>query len=461
MSRTARVKHAYFIILSLTLLETAWLAPPAQAQLALPVQPPLDIVPPGVSGSVSGVVDLSNNPEQSSPSPSPSPSPAPASRRFENTDPSVGYGPGWTQDTSHAWSGGSAAVTTTAGARATFGFTGPSVVWLGGRSTQTGVANVYLDGTAVATVDTYSKTEEIRVPMFRLNGLSNSAHTLVIEASGQANAAASGDAIAIDAFDVPATVVSRLQETDPAVTYSTGWIQGDASRAWSAGAAALSSTAGAQASFAFTGTAISWLGTRGPQCGIADVYLDGSLVAEDDLYAASEEIQAQVFYAAGLADAAHTLTVIATGRANSAASSALVAIDGFEVTTPGRRYEETDPSVSYSAGWAQGNRDKAYSEGTVAESVSAGAQVSFSFTGTGVSWIGGRGPQTGIADVYLDGSFVTELDLYSVTEAPQKTVFTANGLSNAKHTLAVVVTGRRNPAAVNAWVVVDAFDVTP
>src|SRR5204862_1460626 len=130
-------------------------------------------------------------------------------------------------------------------------------------------------------VGTYSKTEPCRVRLFAATGLRNTRHTLTMEVTGRQNASATGAFIFVDAFDVPAATVSRLQETDPSITYSAGslvapdWLPFDTSRAWSAGLATLSKTPGAQATITFIGTGISWIGARGPQTGIARVSLDG------------------------------------------------------------------------------------------------------------------------------------------------------------------------------------------
>ncbi|HYS89462.1 MAG TPA: hypothetical protein VEN78_31310, partial [Bradyrhizobium sp.] len=145
--------------------------------------------------------------------------------RYEQTDPSVTYTAGWSQDSSRSWSAGTAAVSTTPGAQATFTFTGPSVNWIGGRGPWSGIARVSVDGAFAAEIDTYSKTEEIRVTMFTVNGLTNASHTLTIEATGQMNAAATSTYVVVDAFDVPGPAVSRLQETDPDVAYTAGWVQ--------------------------------------------------------------------------------------------------------------------------------------------------------------------------------------------------------------------------------------------
>jgi len=398
--------------------------------------------------------------------------------RVEETDPSVSYTVGWTQgDTSGTWSGGTAAVSTAPGAQAAFAFTGPSVSWIGGRTPQTGIARVFLDGVFVTEVDTYSKTREIRVPMFAATGLADASHTFTIEVTGRQNAAAGGALVIVDAFDVPAASISRLQETDPSVTYSAGWVQdnqivtlipsitqgftqGISLRSWSAGAARLSTTPGAQATFTFTGTAIDWIGAHGNQSGIARVFLDGAFVTEVDLYSPTEQIQAAVFTAAGLADTSHTLMIEGTGRQNAASQNALIVVDAFDVTTSGTRHQDTDPAIAYGPGWIQGNRDKAYSEGAAAESNALGAQATITFTGTGISWIGARGPQCGIARIFLDGAFVEDFDTYFQTEGPQHTDFTVGGLAAGTHTLTIQVVGK-NPISTDFWILIDAFDVTP
>jgi hypothetical protein len=253
-------------------------------------------------------------------------------------------------------------------------------------------------------------------------------------------------------------------QDNPVVTFvpgfTTGRTQGSSLRAWSAGAAALSTTPGAQATFTFTGTAVSWIGARGTQSGIADVSVDGNFVAEIDLYSPTEQIQAAVFTATGLADATHTLTIVGTGRQNPSAQNALIVVDGFDVTSSGTRHQDADPAIAYDASWTQGNRDKAYSEGAAAESNVTGALATITFTGTGISWIGARGPQCGIARISLDGAFVEDFDTYSQTEGPQHTDFTVRGLAPGTHTLTIQVIGK-NLVSTDAWILIDAFDVTP
>jgi len=179
-----------------------------------------------------------------------------------------------------------------------------------------------------------------------------------------------------------------------------------------------------------------------------------------DTYSSAEQIQAEIFAKQGLADTSHTLTVEVTGEQNAASTSPLIVVDGFEVTMSGTRHQDTDPAIAYDANWFQDNRDKAYSEGASAESNIVGAQATITFTGTGIRWIGARGPQCGIARIFLDGAFVEDFDTYFQTEGPQHTDFFTSGLAAGTHTLTIQVIGQ-NPISTNAWILIDAFDVIP
>src|SRR5687767_12286313 len=112
---------------------------------------------------------------------------------------------------------------------------------------------------------------------------------------------------------VTAQTVTRLENTSTSVSYSGDWELDNTGRPWSGGTAAVSTAALARATLAFTGTGVSWIGFRGPQAGIARVFLDGALVTTVDTFAGEEELEAPLFTAGGLANAAHTLAIEITG----------------------------------------------------------------------------------------------------------------------------------------------------
>jgi len=173
-----------------------------------------------------------------------------------------------------------------------------------------------------------------------------------------------------------------------------------------------------------------------------------------------------VFTATGLADVSHTLTIEATGLKNAASTGRRIVVDAFDVTTPGRRFQEEDAAVAYSSGvgdWAFDNLNRPWSEGTISQSNKPGAKLTFTFTGTSVSWIGCRKLSTGTADIFLDGHLEKSVDTYLApappgtlavgTEAYQTTIYRVDNLPLALHTLEIVVTGN------GAYTVIDAFDV--
>lgn len=91
----------------------------------------------------------------------------------------------------------------------------------------------------------------------------------------------------------------------------------------------------------------------------------------------------------------------------------------------------------------------------------AGSQAKFTFTGSGVTWIGFSDPWSGIATVYLDGVLVGTFDTYSAVQQAQKKQYSNTNLARGTHTLTINVTGQRSPNSQGAWVWVDAFDVNP
>src|SRR5712692_2104126 len=131
----------------------------------------------------------------------------------------------------------------------------------------------------------------------------------------------------------------------------------------------------------------------------------------------------------------HTLTAVARDASGLQFSSDTVTVTVSNVPPPVaavKRYEETDASVSYSVGWNQSNPNWfAWSGGTAVESMTPGAQATFTFTGTSVTWIGYRSGRSGIARVSVDGILVSDVDLFARSDEIRVPVFTARGLTNS------------------------------
>jgi hypothetical protein len=403
--------------------------------------------------------------------------PADTALRYENTELAIKYTPGttapgqpadwWHGSRSRGWSAGTASFNRSAGARATFTFTGTSVRWIGFRAYWAGIANVYLDGAFVSEIDLYVPDERAQTTVFSRTGLPSGTHTIAVESTGRKNPLATDDAVVVDAFDAgpsapPPVNGTRIEQTAAAVGYTTGWST-DRDPAWSGGSAAGSRTAGARATLTFVGTTATWLGVLGPDTGIARVYLDGTFQAEVDTFS-PVEVQAPIFSVGNLAPARHTLSVEATGLRRDGATDSLIFVDAFDLLS---RFEDGDASIGYTAGWVQRETRQAFSgtsglngSGTAATSATPGDRATFTFRGTSVSWIGAPGPSGGIARVYLDGVQAAAVDTFAAADQVRAVVFTATNLVDVTHTLAIEVTGTRNPAAAGTSIIVDAFDVS-
>src|SRR3954447_3065484 len=203
----------------------------------------------------------------------------------------------------------------------------------------------------------------------------------------------------------------RVEESNAAVSLSSGWTASDPIFGWSGGAARQSTVAGAMASFTFTGTSVTWIGNRNVSSGIALVKIDGGSGTEVDLFARPNEIRTPVITVNGLSAGQHTLTIEVTGRKRAEALSNIVVLDAFEVQAPVVSHlQETAPYVHFSDGWLQVYSNFSWSGGAVPilpnppvggarVTDTAGAKVTLTFRGTSIDWSGYRGPDAGIARV--------------------------------------------------------------
>ena len=128
-------------------------------------------------------------------------------------------------------------------------------------------------------------------------------------------------------------------------------------------------------------------------------------------------------------------------------------------TTKVVRYQQNDTAVRYTGPWYP-NGGGFNSGGSATMAMDAASRATFTFTGTGVKWIGYHDQWSGIAKVYLDGVLKATIDTYSASALAQAPGYAVSGLSNAAHTVAIVVAGQHNIKSIGSWVWVDAFDVT-
>src|SRR5206468_9029255 len=97
---------------------------------------------------------------------------------------------------------------------------------------------------------------------------------------------------------------TRVEESDPNVVYTGVWLTQRRSDL-SGGSIVESPYPISTASMTFTGTGVRWIGFKAVWGGIAQVYLDGAPQATVDTYAPTEQAQAVMYTATGLAAGPH------------------------------------------------------------------------------------------------------------------------------------------------------------
>jgi GH25 family lysozyme M1 (1,4-beta-N-acetylmuramidase) len=114
--------------------------------------------------------------------------------------------------------------------------------------------------------------------------------------------------------------------------------------------------------------------------------------------------------------------------------------------------QQTSASVTWSGTWHTVSSTNA-SGGSLRYSTSAGAAVTYTFTGSSVAWVSTLGVGRGSAKVYLDGVYVRTINLEASSGHSRAIVFGRNWGANGSHTLRIVVVGTSGHPRVD----VDAF----
>jgi hypothetical protein len=104
------------------------------------------------------------------------------------------------------------------------------------------------------------------------------------------------------------------------------------------------------------------------------------------------------------------------------------------------------PEMKYSGNWVEIANADSY-EGVIKGSSAAHSSVEFSFEGSDVYWRAARTPQSGRADVYIDGALRKTVDCYNPKSTVyEEFVYIKTGLApDRKHTIKIVAKGENHP----------------
>ena len=205
---------------------------------------------------------------------------------------------------------------------------------------------------------------------------------------------------------------------------------------------------GATATVTFSGTSITWFTMTGPAEGRAKVYVDGVKKAKVNNWSAVTRWHVPRTVS-GLKPGTHRLRIVVAGTKGSTKGTGTdIALDAVKV---GKKLLATPATVTT---WRR-VATSAASGGAYTASTQRGATASFAFRGTSLTWVTARGPAMGKAKVYVDGVLKTTVDNYA-KRSGWNVRRTVTGLSDALHTVKIVVTGKRR-ASAGTMVVVDRW----
>jgi hypothetical protein len=275
---------------------------------------------------------------------------------------------------------------------------------------------------------------------------------------------------------------TRIQDTSTNVAYTGSWTTNN-NAAYSGGTAHGSMNVGSLAQIGFIGTAVSFIVHEEEWSGIANIYVDGALKAQIDAYASPSKPQAVLYTVSGLPNGAHKVAIGPSGNKNASSHGNWIWVDAFDAvatdviagsvtdplptTTPStppqtttgtqHRVEDSTASVQWTGTW-NANSNAVQSGGSAKLSMTPGSRATFTFTGTSVSWIGYKDAWSGLANVYVDGTLKSVVDMYMSGSQAQSKAFTLSGLPWGSHTIVVEAAGKKSSASLGSWVWVDAFD---
>lgn len=236
--------------------------------------------------------------------------------------------------------------------------------------------------------------------------------------------------------------------------------------------------------YEFRGTGIEWISETHESQGGADIYLDGQLVQTVDTYLDPSQgrgVQQVVYSATGLQNGVHTLRVVKKSGQFMTLDSLQVTVESLLSTSTSTFDKATatdvavdvlrDPGelsrIRHDGETLEQGTDYEVSGSTVAidadylanlpigETVfdfqfrgdyhddihyttENGDFITFSFTGTEVSWQTSMAPDQGDVDVYVDNVFSETVDTHTNARTTRQEAFTIDGLASGDHTITLV-----------------------
>jgi hypothetical protein len=238
----------------------------------------------------------------------------------------------WVTGHSDSYSGGGYVYGKWSGTRLDAQFIGNTVKWVGPKQPSYGMADVYIDGVKVRTVDCYvpasGATREAVI--FKSNALSDGVHTLSIRLSGAKNNASSGTVVVLDYLVAEGKYMgshgSRIDQDEG--TFTGAWVKAS-NPTYYQGGYAYSRWSGATWRADFEGARVAWIGPMGGSYGRARVYIDGKYMATVSQYG-TQGWRKRVWTSPFIHEGVHTIEIRPMGTRDAASKGVNVVVDAID-----------------------------------------------------------------------------------------------------------------------------------
>ncbi len=303
------------------------------------------------------------------------------------------------------------------------------------------------------------------------------------------------DDTSADDFTYLETKATRFQETDGRMVYSPAWGTSSYWR-YSGLRQKYSFSRGASVTIPFRGTRLDYITKTAGNLGIASVSVDGGAPTSVDLYTASTVYRQKVWSTGTLTNGLHVVKIVLSGTKNPRSSGTAVNIDAVDVVgtlVGATRYQETESSLIYTAGWSTtwswrfsagkmkicvspppaapvpssvdlataGDVEVAVTPigpGLPGTPLPTGAVV-VRFDGVKLNLVATKARTYGKAWVSVDGGPRVLVDLYRYYTKYKQTVYSTGWLAPGPHTVTISWSGYKNYYSKGKSINVDAFDI--
>lgn len=307
--------------------------------------------------------------------------------------------------------------TNKAGASANFTFSGVQATYYARKNSDAGVADVYIDGIYMASVDLNSDEASDFQSVYTTPILTAGDHTISIVNSGapKPNSPNQVGWVTLDAIKYIPAGNSQAPSKPNDLRFRKG--QGTVRLDWSANGAS-----------DFDSYNLYREGQDGNQI-LVGPCLKNNFFLDDTLKT----------------NGSYTYSVTALDKLGNESAARSINVN---VSSIYEFYDDRSDAVTFSNNWGNWNDSKDYA-GTLKYTYTQGATATFTFNGKQARFYGQKRPDLGTFDVYLDGELVDTVSAVNDTAIYQQILYETPVLSNGSHTLTIEV--------ASGQIIADAF----